>query len=99
MLGNSIPVAEFVKPTKGTREGPHPSSAPPLPLQVRYLFPNWSRGYALVLMIPHTSTRLRESDLLDDCAPEILPLRCAQGCGSCTQDDSLLHCVILSARS
>ena len=39
-------------------------------------------------MIPHKSTELRESGLLDDFAPEIL---------RCAQDDTMKKAVILSA--
>jgi len=35
-----------------------------------------------ILVLPHKSARRRESDLLDARAPQILPLRSAQGFGS-----------------
>src|SRR5436305_8158627 len=47
MFRDSIPGSASVRLTKGARKGPHPASAPPLPLQVRYSFPNSSRDYAL----------------------------------------------------
>jgi hypothetical protein len=31
--------------------------------------------------------KLREGEESDSLGTEILPLRCAQGCGSCAQDD------------